>query len=131
MSKVFLLVQVILLIIIDQIIKRWIFLYRPYLIYENKGIFFGYVNNRILIVLMLILGLFALGYLLFNKNKTKRVLFFLIFITAGAFSNIVDRIIYGYVIDYFNFFKLNYFNLADIYILTGAILYIFYILRQK
>ena len=51
------------------------------------------------------------------------------FIIPGAFSNILDRIIYSSVADFFYFhigsFGWYVFNLADIYIVTGVMILIF------
>ena len=42
-------------------------------------------------------------------------------ITAGALSNLIDRVIYGSVIDYLLLNKFPYsFNIADVSILTGV-----------
>lgn len=48
----------------------------------------------------------------------------LISITAGAASNLFDRIFYGYTIDTFQFLNFSFFNLADGLIFAGVILLI-------
>jgi lipoprotein signal peptidase len=51
----------------------------------------------------------------------------LLFILTGGLSNLLDRLILGYVIDwiYLPFFPFSVFNLADTYITLGLILAIF------
>ena len=45
-------------------------------------------------------------------------------ILAGAWGNAIDRVIRGYVVDYFEtvFIKWPVFNVADIYVVVGTIL---------
>ena len=45
-------------------------------------------------------------------------------IILGALSNLLDRLIFGYVIDYINIFIWPVFNLADAMIVVGIIFYI-------
>jgi len=42
-----------------------------------------------------------------------------IFIIAGSTSNIIDRLIYGGVVDYLNILKLISFNISDLVIILG------------
>ncbi|MPN62964.1 Lipoprotein signal peptidase [bioreactor metagenome] len=48
----------------------------------------------------------------------------LVLIVAGAWGNAIDRLLRGYVVDYFEFTFINYpvFNVADIYVVAGTIL---------
>lgn len=58
-----------------------------------------------------------------------------IFLTGGIIGNLIDRIIYGYVVDYLRFIIFGYnfpiFNLADICITIGVILLIINMLRKE
>jgi len=48
-----------------------------------------------------------------------------IFILEGAFSNILDRFFYGYVIDFIDFKVWPVFNLSDTFITLGILIFIF------
>lgn len=43
-------------------------------------------------------------------------------IIFGALSNLFDRVVYQFVIDYFHFWPISYFNLADLMIGAGIII---------
>lgn len=55
----------------------------------------------------------------------------LTFIILGAISNIVDRIKYGFVIDYLDLKYFTVFNIADSMIVCGAVLLIINNLKNK
>jgi lipoprotein signal peptidase len=55
----------------------------------------------------------------------------IIFILSGAISNIVDRLLYGCVVDYINLRVWPVFNLADVYITLGGIIVVADILRKN
>ena len=68
----------------------------------------------------------------FIKNETKITKFVIIeygLLIGGILGNFIDRVVYGYVIDYLDFKIFNYdfaiFNLADTFIVIGVILLIF------
>lgn len=72
----------------------------------------------------------ALFIKLMNFIKVKKSLHQILALTliiAGAISNIRDRFKYTYVVDYFSFkitkLKNVVFNLGDIYIIIGSIMY--------
>ena len=58
----------------------------------------------------------------FLKSKSYYKKIFLILIFSGAISNILDRIRLGCVVDYIDLKFWPVFNLADVYIVIGAIL---------
>ena len=102
--------------------------------YTNKGAAFGFLNNDSSwqIYLFIAITLFALAVIA-NMIKTtakedKMFLAALALIMGGAIGNLIDRICYGYVVDFldFSFFGTHFpaFNIADSAITIGAILII-------
>ncbi len=83
-----------------------------------------------LIVIIIILLLSYIIYLASKKNTLGWELFLWGLILAGALSNISDRLIYGYVVDYLNLKYFTIFNLADIMISVGAAILIFKNLKR-
>ncbi|NLC62594.1 MAG: signal peptidase II [Thermoanaerobacterales bacterium] len=59
------------------------------------------------------------------KNKWVRVL--IAFILGGAVGNLLDRLRYGYVVDFLDFIVFPVFNVADMAIVTGALLLAYFI----
>lgn len=55
------------------------------------------------------------------EKQSLRLSFFLLLIILAATSNLYDRAVYGYVIDYFSFKYLFTNNLADIMIFGGVV----------
>ena len=100
---------------------------------RNTGISFGLFSNGGLLnryfftILALIVGLTLLIIAFLNIDRIAR--FSLLFISAGAIGNAIDRIYFGGVIDFIDFFLYNLhwpaFNLADIFITFGVILLLF------
>lgn len=64
------------------------------------------------------------------KKRIKNLTFAeytFIFITAGAIGNLIDRLVLGYVVDFFYFKLIDFpvFNVADIYVTLSMIVFIF------
>ena len=104
---------------------------------KNEGAAWSMLSgNRLLLI---ILGLIAINviYFLFiyNKKLTKKEEISYGLLIGGIVGNMVDRVVYGSVIDYldFNIFGYNYpiFNLADILIVTSVILILFFTFKEK
>jgi lipoprotein signal peptidase len=68
--------------------------------------------------------LIMLFLLIFSYRKRKKVLVFLpiALILSGAVSNMIDRIFLGCVVDFINLKIWPVFNLADIFIISGAVI---------
>lgn len=108
---------------------------------ENKGVAFsigsGNVTIFIVVNLLIICGLI----LYFEKNRkhfNKIDKTFFIMIIAGGVSNVIDRIVRGFVVDFIDvsdLFNFAIFNVADIFIVAGVcgliISYIYKIIRNK
>lgn len=122
-------------VIADQFIKYKIRNFGGFYIC-NKGIAFGLALSPG--VFWLILSIFLVIIFIYFKyllnNSLSKPLFFLVFvlILAGAVSNIIDRLLFGCVIDYiFTPYKyLPVFNVADIAIFVGGLL-LFYVIYNK
>ncbi len=56
-----------------------------------------------------------------------------VIVMAGAIGNCIDRLICGYVVDMIEFEFMNFpvFNVADIYITVGAVLFVIFTLLEK
>lgn len=56
-----------------------------------------------------------------------------VMVLAGAIGNCIDRMLYGYVVDMFEFefFSFPVFNVADIFITVGGILFCIHVLLYK
>lgn len=96
---------------------------------KNTGIAFSFLEGKLplIIIMTMIIILIILKYLKHsNPNKYESICYGLII--GGAIGNLLDRIIYHYVIDFLDFKIFNYsfpiFNLADTAIVIGVILLI-------
>ena len=90
---------------------------------HNRGAAFGILKNQA--ILFIFTSLFAIILLIFSlKNNRHKKLFSaaLSLILAGALGNLVDRLFFGYVIDFLDFRVWPVFNVADSAITVGAIL---------
>ena len=60
---------------------------------------------------------------IFGNDLLAKIAF--IFIFAGGFGNLLDRLLLGYVLDFISFGHIPVFNLADLFINIGIGLLIF------
>lgn len=139
MKKVYIIALISL--IIDQIVK---ILVSNYLILGqttkiiNNFFYLTYVQNTgaafsiligyryILIIITLIFLYYLYKYTKKQTNLNKLAILSYGLLLGGIIGNLIDRIIYGYVIDYLDFMIFNYnfpiFNLADTFIVIGCII---------
>ena len=75
----------------------------------------------------MIIGTILFIIALFNPEKLIQIS--LLFISGGAIGNAIDRVYFGGVIDFIDFFIYNFhwpaFNFADIFITIGVIFLLF------
>ncbi|SRR6056297_641133 len=137
------------LIVIDQSIKYIVqnnmFLGQPYPVIEdflylnyikNTGIAFGLFknNNLFMIIIISIILLILLYFYKQEKNKVFSLKISVTLLVSGAIGNLIDRLFYGFIIDYIDFIFWPAFNLADALIVIGSILlgiYIIFIAEAK
>lgn len=89
----------------------------------------GWVLNTAILIALGILTYYLI--VLKNKNNNKLEIYLVFFILAGALSNIIDRLVCGYVIDYLHLKFFTVFNVADIMICIGALILIIFNLNKK
>ena len=133
MKKIVPILLILLLLALDQLVKFLVVLYYPFLVYKNYGILFGFIKNPFAIYLLLGLGMVLLVWIVVRSGKkilNYEYLLPIILIASGAISNLIDRFVHGYVIDYLSFFGLNKFNLSDIMIILGVLLYAYRVLLE-
>ena len=105
--------------------------------FRNTGGAWSILNNHtwLLTLISLIIIIFLVYYVYKNKPKNRLEKIGYSMIIAGSIGNLMDRIIYGYVIDFFDFniFGYNYpiFNFADVFIVVGVFFLIIYNWRCK
>lgn len=99
---------------------------------ENKGAAFGILQNqRIFFIAVTFIILVAmLLYIYFTQKKSRLLYLSFAFICGGAIGNLIDRIRLSYVIDMFDLRLINFavFNVADSFVVIGAILLSIYLL---
>ena len=113
-------------LLINQQIKINYFLDLVYV--QNFGISFGLLSGSIpywLLAFIAFIVLLIIFYLFIKSNNfIEKIGYFAII--SGAFSNIIDRTINGFVVDFISLHYRNFFwpsfNLADIYITIGIIM---------
>jgi signal peptidase II len=114
---------------------------------ENPGFAFGLrINNKLFFTFLSIIAVIIIFYYLFLLKDHKYLRFAFAIILGGAFGNLIDRFLYGRVVDFLDFdffdvsipsFKilfLNFsgysmdrwpvFNIADIAVSLGMIIII-------
>lgn len=95
---------------------------------ENRGAAFSILHGKVgFLIAFTALVLIALLFLLYTsakKGESKVLLAALTLVIGGAVGNMYDRIVLGYVVDYFDFRWINFavFNVADVFVVCGSIL---------
>jgi signal peptidase II len=121
-------IYVLCLTFLDQITKAilsardFFFLGMHFHLVKNSGLSFGlnFGNpfNSIIILLALILFVIYIP-----KNLlSKKIKLGIVLVISGALSNVADRIIFGFVRDFWDLNLGFTFNLADLFIIVGIIL---------
>ena len=145
MTKIFILI---LLVSFDIVTKNLVFNYIdlydfiPILFFlelthiHNFGVSFGFLSGIVSPWILIFIGLLVVGFITYLMINSKDLLekWGLFIIISGALSNIIDRIINGYVIDFIYLHISNFywpaFNFADIYISIGILMVIINIIKK-
>jgi len=140
----------IIVIIIDQLLKYFIsnsmnlyeyktiikdFFYITHV--HNTGAAWSILSGNTFLLIAIAFIAFFLIIIFFIKDQKLNNLDIAIYslLIGGIIGNLIDRIIYGYVIDYLDFIIFKYdfpvFNLADICIVLSVILLIIKYIKEE
>lgn len=143
MKKLINLLWIIPLVVVDQVTKYLAVLFLKdgpvavipkvfvfhYL--ENKGAAFGILQNKRGLFLLTTILVLAAVIWFYSKipddKKYKALKVIMVFISAGAIGNGIDRLINNYVIDflYLKIIRFPIFNIADMYVSISAVILLF------
>ncbi|PWL91175.1 MAG: signal peptidase II [Clostridiales bacterium] len=134
-----------LLVVLDQVVK---FLVRTTMVLgdsmvlipdvlgityvQNTGAAFSSFPNATMVLagISLLVSLLLILAILLRWVRHPFGRFTLMLLLAGAVGNLIDRAVMGYVTDMVQvlFVKFAVFNLADVFVVTGAILLVLYVI---
>jgi len=103
---------------------------------QNTGAAFSIMENAntFLMIFSIIIALFIIGYFIKNSEKFSFMsCFWSAMLVAGICCNTYERILYGYVRDFFSLGFVNFpvFNISDVFINIGALALIVIILKNN
>lgn len=109
---------------------------------RNTGAAFGIFADsaaHFRLPFLVFFSLIAIGFIVVMlrrlPEKEKGLVTALTFILGGAIGNLIDRVAYGEVIDFFDFYWGRFhwpaFNFADSFITVGVVITMYYLIRAK
>lgn len=142
-ARLFSLTVIISMVLTDQLIKYFVDLYLKSVsvkmlipgflqlhYFENDGAMMGFMGGKteLMTLASVICMVGILAVILSGKFKFGVDYVCLVFMAAGGFGNIIDRIFRGYVIDYIEVLFVDFyiFNFADCLVTCSAFMLIFY-----
>ena len=150
MSKKYIFCIVIFILLLDQVSKRIVVenieifannleisKYFNLVYVENRGVSFGMFSEHDKSFYFGILSMLVSAYIIYLLTKSNDLFesLGLSLILGGAVGNGVDRLYYGYVVDFIDLHLNNFhwpaFNFADTFITFGAIVFVFSIISNK
>lgn len=149
-----LLISVLVLVVLDQWTKYLAVMYlkdkEPFVLWqgvfelrylENRGAAFGMLKDqRIVFLIMTVIIMAGTLWVYLKMPQTKRFLPLRLIATgilAGAVGNMIDRLLNGFVVDFFYFSLIDFpiFNVADIYVTVSSfmllLLYFFFYKEEE
>ena len=104
---------------------------------HNTGVAWSMFSHNTILVLAISLFV-IIGILLYIKNNNPQTLFEKFaysLILGGALGNFINRVVWGYVIDFIDVKIFNYdypiFNLADVFIVIGVFMLVIWTWRHE
>lgn len=99
---------------------------------RNFGAGFGIMQQQTWILIFISITVIGVILYYLDRIKDKEVLlqFLVGFVLGGTIGNLIDRIAYGYVIDFLDFRIWPVFNFADSFVTIGIIGLVVYLWRK-
>lgn len=100
---------------------------------QNTGAGFGLLKGMNIFLIIVTLGFVSvLVFYYFKRIKLseKMLLFSTAGVVAGGIGNLIDRLVFGFVIDFLDFAYWPAFNVADICVTAGVVGLVVYTLRK-
>jgi len=125
LKKVYLIA--ILCVFIDQFVKSVAI--ESWNVEKNFGAAFGLFQGHL--SLLIFFSFLIISFLIYFSNSVKGIgVYGIALLLGGATSNLVDRMLYGYIVDYIHLWFWPSFNLADIFNVLGVILLVIYLKKK-
>lgn len=138
---VFFIIIIIFGLLVDQITKRIAHIYlKPISTFpiienvfhftyrENTGAAFSILEGaRWFLLIIPILLVILLSFIIFTgRIRSVAASYSLVFVITGGLGNFIDRAVNGYVVDMLDFNLINFavFNVADIFVTCGSIVFV-------
>ncbi|MBU2063460.1 MAG: signal peptidase II [Candidatus Omnitrophica bacterium] len=106
------------------------------LVYNSGSAFGLFRNQNWILIYITVSAIIFILYLLVRRPKFRSAKyltlwqFSLLFILCGATGNLIDRLKFGYIVDFLDFRIWPIFNFADILITTGVLLLLFVFFKK-
>lgn len=148
-------VWLVVILILDQLTKhaidRWMSLHHSIPIIDglfnltyvrNTGAAFGIFagsHEAFRLPFLILVSVVAIGFVCVMLKRLREtetgLITALSFILGGALGNLIDRVVFGEVIDFLDFYWSRYhwpaFNVADSFITVGVTITLFYLIKYK
>lgn len=133
------------IIVIDRVVKSWIMqncttgevfgkfpFVADYIYVKNTGAAFSMLSGNvgILSIVSIVFCVAAVIFWIIKKPHEPLMKISIALLFSGALGNAIDRISYGFVVDFISlkWFNFPVFNIADIAIVLGAVFLIIFVL---
>ena len=103
---------------------------------ENRGVIFGIFQDNLWVTLLLPFLLSVVLVYLVIKSASRVESLGYSLILSGIVGNLVDRFLYGFVVDFIYFkiypeYAISLFNLADLFTVLGLLLIVVHSFRKN
>ena len=123
----------------DLFQHKKVFYFLDFVYIPNYGVAFNILNNEslnlgfVFSLLVFLICLYLVWLIFINQERpNKTQLMSLSLILAGGLGNLIDRVFLGHVVDFIAFtFNPYVFNLADVFITIGIVLYLINYFKVK